>query len=82
MGFGTNFFIVSILFQLNTIANEASCVRFLPLHSYTDSDRAPPPIPNAAYGTSKAAVHWLTKRINAEEEKLTAFILSPGYEIP
>ncbi|KAH7312957.1 hypothetical protein BKA65DRAFT_516988 [Rhexocercosporidium sp. MPI-PUGE-AT-0058] len=37
------------------------------------------PIPNAAYGTSKAAVHWLTKRIDAEEEKLTAFVINPGF---
>ncbi|PVH81114.1 hypothetical protein DL98DRAFT_178692 [Cadophora sp. DSE1049] len=37
------------------------------------------PIPNAAYGTSKAAVHWLTKRIDAEEEKLTAFVINPGW---
>ncbi|KAE9362885.1 NAD(P)-binding protein [Stipitochalara longipes BDJ] len=36
-------------------------------------------MPNAAYGTSKAAVHWLTKRMNGEEEKLTAFVLSPGW---
>ncbi|KAL1864017.1 hypothetical protein Daus18300_007982 [Diaporthe australafricana] len=38
-----------------------------------------PPIPNAAYGPSKAAVHWLTKRINAEEDSLTAFVLHPGF---
>ncbi|KAF2792530.1 NAD(P)-binding protein [Melanomma pulvis-pyrius CBS 109.77] len=38
-----------------------------------------PPISNAAYGTSKAAVHWLTKRIDAEEEKIASFVLSPGW---
>lgn len=37
-----------------------------------------PEIPNAAYAPSKAAVHWLTKRINAEEESLTAFVMHPG----
>ncbi|KAL2060963.1 hypothetical protein VTL71DRAFT_9015 [Oculimacula yallundae] len=36
-------------------------------------------ITNAAYGTSKAAVHWLTKRIDAEEEKLNAFVIHPGW---
>lgn len=36
------------------------------------------PFPNAAYAPSKAAVHWLTKRINAEEESLTAFVIHPG----
>jgi NAD(P)-dependent dehydrogenase (short-subunit alcohol dehydrogenase family) len=35
--------------------------------------------PNAAYATSKVAVHWLTKRMNAEEDKLTAFAISPGW---
>ncbi|KAK5739983.1 hypothetical protein LTR17_004880 [Elasticomyces elasticus] len=37
------------------------------------------PIPNAAYGPSKAASHWLTKRMDAEEEKLAAFVISPGW---
>lgn len=36
-------------------------------------------MPNAAYGTSKAAVHWLTKRMNSEEEKLNAFVINPGF---
>ncbi|KAG4438726.1 hypothetical protein IFR05_005806 [Cadophora sp. M221] len=48
------------------------------LESLTPGLKNQPPIPNAAYGTSKAAVHWLTKRINAEE-KLTAFVISPGW---
>ncbi|KAG8160907.1 hypothetical protein KVR01_009171 [Diaporthe batatas] len=37
------------------------------------------PIPNSAYGPSKAAVHWLTIRIDAEEESLTAFVIHPGF---
>ncbi|KAL9121694.1 MAG: hypothetical protein Q9187_001745 [Circinaria calcarea] len=37
------------------------------------------PIPNAAYAPSKAAAHWLTKRIDVEEEKLAAFVVSPGW---
>lgn len=34
---------------------------------------------NAAYGPSKAAVHWLTKRMDGEEEKLAAFVITPGW---
>ena len=41
--------------------------------------RKQPPIPNAAYATSKVAAHWLTKRMDAEEEKLAAFVVSPGW---
>ncbi|OBT98981.1 hypothetical protein VE01_02444 [Pseudogymnoascus verrucosus] len=37
------------------------------------------PVPNAVYGPTKAAQHWLTKRINAEEERICAFIMSPGW---
>lgn len=36
------------------------------------------PITNAAYSPSKTAVHWLTKKMNTEEEYLTAFVISPG----
>ncbi|KAK8876850.1 NAD(P)-binding protein [Apiospora arundinis] len=35
--------------------------------------------PSAVYGSSKAAAHWLTKRINTEEDKVTAFVLHPGW---
>ncbi|KAI1213258.1 NAD(P)-binding protein [Annulohypoxylon truncatum] len=41
--------------------------------------RDQPPIPNAAYATSKAAVHWVTKRINQEEDWITAFVVHPGW---
>ncbi|KAI0883738.1 NAD(P)-binding protein [Annulohypoxylon maeteangense] len=37
------------------------------------------PITNAAYGPSKAALHWFVVRINAEDEWLNAFALSPGW---
>lgn len=36
------------------------------------------PVPNSVYGPTKAAQHWLTKRINSEEEKICAFIINPG----
>ncbi|KAI9036806.1 NAD(P)-binding protein [Aspergillus affinis] len=38
-----------------------------------------PPVPNAVYGPSKVAVHWLTKMMNFEEEKINAFIVNPGW---
>ncbi|KAI0883617.1 NAD(P)-binding protein [Annulohypoxylon maeteangense] len=38
-----------------------------------------PPIPNAAYATSKVAAHWVTKRINQEEDWITAFVIHPGW---
>ncbi|KAF7960108.1 hypothetical protein EAE96_001707 [Botrytis aclada] len=37
------------------------------------------PIPNGAYGPSKAAIHWLTKRMNVENPPLNAFVLDPGW---
>ncbi|KAK8075336.1 hypothetical protein PG997_009999 [Apiospora hydei] len=37
-----------------------------------------PPIPNGAYGPTKAMVHWYTKRMNAEEP-ITAFVTDPGF---
>ncbi|KAM7185887.1 NAD(P)-binding protein [Rhypophila sp. PSN 637] len=37
------------------------------------------PLPNAAYAPSKIAAHWLTKRINAEEDDITAFVIHPGW---
>ncbi|KAH8653937.1 hypothetical protein BGZ60DRAFT_496293 [Tricladium varicosporioides] len=45
----------------------------------TNKNRNQPPIPNAAYGPSKSTIHWLTKRINAEEPTLTALVMSPGW---
>ncbi|KAI0180957.1 NAD(P)-binding protein [Hypoxylon sp. FL1284] len=37
-----------------------------------------PPVSSAAYGISKAAVHWVTKRIDQEEDWLTAVVIHPG----
>lgn len=36
------------------------------------------PIPNAIYGTSKAALNWLVKKIHLENEDLVAFAIHPG----
>lgn len=37
------------------------------------------PIPNGAYGPSKAALNWFGVRINAEEDWLNAWVMSPGW---
>ncbi|KAI2611820.1 NAD(P)-binding protein [Hypoxylon sp. NC1633] len=36
-------------------------------------------LPNAAYGPTKTAVHWLTKRFDMEEDWLTAVVVHPGW---
>lgn len=38
-----------------------------------------PVVPNTAYATSKVAAHWVTKRINQEEDWITAFVIHPGW---
>ncbi|KAI4863051.1 NAD(P)-binding protein [Hypoxylon rubiginosum] len=38
-----------------------------------------PDVANTAYAIPKAAVHWVTKRINQEEDWLTAIVLHPGW---
>ncbi|KAK4936491.1 hypothetical protein LTR10_022654 [Elasticomyces elasticus] len=35
--------------------------------------------PNAAYGTSKAALHWITKKIHQENSSLVVFPIHPGW---
>ena len=36
------------------------------------------PVPNAAYGPSKAALNWVTKKIHLENEDVIAFPIHPG----
>ena len=36
------------------------------------------PVPNAVYGTSKAALNWITKKIHLENENIVAFPVHPG----
>ncbi|KAI0138112.1 NAD(P)-binding protein [Hypoxylon sp. NC0597] len=52
---------------------------FAPMGSTAGLLAGQPPIPNAAYGPSKAAVNWLTIRINAEDDWLNTFVLCPGW---
>jgi len=37
------------------------------------------PMPNTTYGTSKAALHYLTRKMHFEHENLIAFPIDPGY---
>ncbi|KAJ9495993.1 hypothetical protein H2202_008515 [Exophiala xenobiotica] len=37
------------------------------------------PVPNAAYGPSKAALNWITKKIHLENPDIIAFPLDPGW---
>lgn len=44
----------------------------------TIEDQEKAPIPNAAYGPSKAALNWLMKKIHLENKDLIAFPIHPG----
>ena len=37
------------------------------------------PVPVAAYGPSKAVLHWLVRKIHLEHEALVSFVMNPGY---
>ncbi|EPE34560.1 NAD(P)-binding Rossmann-fold containing protein [Glarea lozoyensis ATCC 20868] len=37
------------------------------------------PFPNAVYGTTKAAVHFITKHIHQEHDNIIAFPIDPGW---
>ena len=45
----------------------------------TIGDQEKVPVPNAAYGTSKAALNWITKKIHLENEDIIAFPIHPGW---
>jgi norsolorinic acid ketoreductase len=48
-----------------------------------DADRSlrrrKPPVPNTAYGPSKAAIACYGVRLNSEEEWLNTFVIGPGW---
>lgn len=48
-------------------------------HACPNHIRQQPPVPNGAYGPSKAMLNWYSVRINAEEDWLNAFVLDPGW---
>ena len=37
------------------------------------------PFPSASYGISKAALHWIVRKIHQEHSNITAFVLDPGF---
>ena len=44
----------------------------------TIEDQDKVPVPNAAYGPSKAALNWIVRKIHLENENLIAFPMHPG----
>ena len=42
-------------------------------------NRRQPPVPNASYGPSKAALTWYGIRLHNEEDWLTTIVLDPGF---
>jgi len=52
---------------------------FVPIGSTAGAIANQPPIPNAAYGPTKAAVNWFTVRSNSEDAWLNAFVMDPGW---
>jgi norsolorinic acid ketoreductase len=74
-----NVFGVVLLYQAALpLLEKAKSPKWVTMGSGAGSITAQPPIPNASYGASKSMVHWLTKRMNGEEPRLTAFVLHPG----
>ncbi|RYP05676.1 hypothetical protein DL764_003646 [Monosporascus ibericus] len=53
-----------------TMGSDAGCIQLLA------ALRMHPP---TSYSTTKVAIHWLTKKMNAEEERLNAFVINPGF---
>jgi norsolorinic acid ketoreductase len=71
-----------ILFQATLPLLKASPnPRFIPITSILGSiiyiDNAP--LPSSVYGSSKAALNFLTKKIHQENTEVTAFVVHPGW---
>ncbi|TGO81869.1 hypothetical protein BPOR_0991g00030 [Botrytis porri] len=52
---------------------------FTPVGSPAGAIAHQPPIRNAAYGPTKAAVNWLTVRIHVKNDWLNAVVMVPGW---
>ncbi|KUJ19321.1 NAD(P)-binding protein [Mollisia scopiformis] len=75
-----NVFGVIYLYQATReLLNNGANPKWVTIGSVAGSIEGQLPNPNAAYGPTKAAVHWITKRINTEEKKITSFVLHPGW---
>ncbi|EME78050.1 uncharacterized protein MYCFIDRAFT_57497 [Pseudocercospora fijiensis CIRAD86] len=71
--------VVSLYRATRDLLNKAAGPKFITMGSSAGWLENQHPVSNAAYGPTKAAVHWLTKRMNGEEDKITAFVMEPGF---
>ncbi|KAI6091879.1 NAD(P)-binding protein [Hypoxylon rubiginosum] len=53
--------------------------RWITMGSVAGKFQEQPDVANTAYAIPKAAAHWVTKRINQEEDWLTATVIHPGW---
>ncbi|KAI2783000.1 NAD(P)-binding protein [Daldinia loculata] len=75
-----NVFGVLRLFQATLpLLRKAATPKFVTIGSGAGSIEEMYSYPNAVYGPSKAAVHWITKSINEEEDHIIAFVIDPGW---
>ncbi|KAK6953012.1 hypothetical protein Daesc_005309 [Daldinia eschscholtzii] len=78
--FDVNVFGVLRLFQATLpLLRKAAAPKFATIGSGAGCIEDMYPYPNAVYGPSKAAVHWLTKSINEDEKDIIAFVIDPGW---
>ncbi|KAI1808622.1 NAD(P)-binding protein [Daldinia bambusicola] len=68
------------LFQATLpLLRKAAAPKFVTIGSGVGSIEEMYHYPNAVYGPSKVAVHWLTKSINQDEDDIIAFVIDPGW---
>lgn len=79
----TNVIGVVLLFQavISLLENSAKTPKFVVMGSNagTIGGMEEVPVPNAAYGPSKAALNWVTKKIHVENPDIIAFPIHPGF---
>ncbi|KAI1628846.1 hypothetical protein EDD37DRAFT_23295 [Exophiala viscosa] len=78
-----NVIAVIVLFRavLPLLKSSAKTAKFVTIGSSagTIGDMDKIPVPNAVYGTSKAALNYVTKKIHLENEDIVAFPVHPGW---
>ncbi|KEF61389.1 uncharacterized protein A1O9_02955 [Exophiala aquamarina CBS 119918] len=79
----TNVIGVVLLFQavVPLLKNSTKTPKFVVMGSEAGSigGMEQVPVPNAAYGPSKAALNWITKKIHVENPDIIAFPIHPGF---
>ncbi|EHL00030.1 putative Aflatoxin biosynthesis ketoreductase nor-1 [Glarea lozoyensis 74030] len=63
-------------YQVNVVGVVAL---FQAVFPYLEKAKEPKFFPNAVYGTTKAAVHFITKHIHQEHDNIIAFPIDPGW---